>query len=130
MALADGHAVDDPDGSLIGDELRLEHQGVPPVVAVGGQARSLGGDPPRPVVLVTQELGKARTGIESRQAEPVDRSVPSDQGDGVQIADDSVVLDGKRHDSVLVRAALGGGLGCGTAGVRSQAGVQRPVPTG
>ena len=130
MALADGHAVDDPDGSLFGDELRLEHQGVPPVVAVGGQARSLGGDPPRSVVLVTQELGEACPGIESRQAEPVDGSVPSDQGDGVQIADDSVVLDGKRHDSVLVRAAPGGGPRCDATSDRAQAGVQRPVPTG
>ena len=59
-------------------------------MAVGAAGRR---DLPEAVVLVAEQLGEARRRVEVRQAQPVDRAVHPDQGGGVQVADDGVVLD-------------------------------------
>ena len=81
----------------VGHELGLEHERVAAVVAVGGHVRPLRGEPPRAVVLVPEQLGEAGRRVEAGQAQPVDRPVPADQGRGVEVADDAVILDGERH---------------------------------
>jgi hypothetical protein len=49
------------------------------------------------VLLVAEQRGEARRRVEARQAHPVDRAVPADEGGGLQVADDSVVFDSARH---------------------------------
>src|SRR4030095_12130641 len=62
------------------------------------------GDLPEAVVLGPEQGGEARRCIETRQAEPVDRSVRADQGDGVGVTDQRVVLDAQSHEVSEPRA--------------------------
>ena len=47
----------------------------------------------RPFLLVSQERREARAGIESWDAEPVDRPVVGDEGRGLGVSDERVLLD-------------------------------------
>jgi hypothetical protein len=50
-------------------------------------------DQPSTVVGRAEQCGEAGTRIETWKAEPVDRSVPADERDGLGVADECVVFD-------------------------------------
>ena len=54
---------------------------------------------------VVEDGGEERRAVESRPAEPVDRSVSGDQRRGPAVADDRIVADGGAH--ALARSLLG-----------------------
>src|SRR4029077_3860199 len=58
---------------------------------------SLRCDPPEAVVLGADERCEAGGRVEARETRPVDRPVGSDEHSRMQIADQAVVLDAKRH---------------------------------
>src|SRR6185369_12884145 len=51
---------------------------------------------------LAEDPGKACTGVEPRQAEPINRAVPPHQGRCLQVAIQSVIFDPERHDILLV----------------------------
>jgi hypothetical protein len=105
------HEVEDPDGALVGLPHRLEHEGVVEV-APGRLTADPGGDPPAAGLRPAEQRGEARRRVEARQTQPVDRAVAADEGGGLQVADDRVVLDPRRRRAgpelgrVVVHAAL------------------------
>lgn len=92
-AVALGHQVGDADRALVGLPLRVQDQGVGAVGAAGAAVRALGCDAPVAVVLVAEQSGEAGGRVEAWQAQPVDRAVHADQGRGLFVADEGVVLD-------------------------------------
>ena len=52
---------------------------------------------PAPVVLVPQQRAEHSGRVEAREAQPVDAALPRDQGAGVQIGQQGVVLQGGAH---------------------------------
>jgi hypothetical protein len=72
IAAARGHAVDEPHGSAIGLELRLEHErvaAIPPGHPADPSGRR---DQPAAVIGAAEERRKTRGRIETRQTQPVD----------------------------------------------------------
>ena len=62
----------------------------------GGRERTVpvrGSDLEAAAGLIIQDVGKDTGGVEPRPAEPVDGPVASDEGRGVHVADEAVVLD-------------------------------------
>ena len=57
------------------------------------------GDQPPAVGLVTDQRGEERGGVEPGRAHPVDRPVVSDQGRGLGVTDERVLLDARGHAS-------------------------------
>jgi hypothetical protein len=53
------------------------------------------------VAFVAEQPGEASPGVEAGEAEPVDRPVPPDQGRGVGVPDEGIVLDGQGHAITL-----------------------------
>ena len=60
------------------------------------------------VVVRAEQGGEAGTGVEAREAEPVDRALPADQRRGLQVADERVVLDALGHYRFSISSANGG----------------------
>ncbi len=56
-----------------------------------------GADPPEPVFIGPQQAGEDGRGVEAGKTQPVDRSVPADQGSGLHVPDECVVLDTAGH---------------------------------
>ncbi len=100
VVVPDGHAVGDAHRPARRVELGLEHERIRPVPATRGEDGTLAAgrrELPVAVGLVTEEPSEAGGGVEVRQAHPVDRSVDADEGGGVQVADDGVILDALAH---------------------------------
>jgi hypothetical protein len=101
---AQRHEVDDPDLAVFGLEVGLEDERVVPVRRPtrarrpGERSASIRGRS-------SPSSGEDRRRVEPGQAEPVDRSVLADQGDGVAVADHRVVLEGKAHVLLLCPSA-------------------------
>src|SRR5438132_694834 len=76
--------------------LRLQHERVRAVATPRPEAPGRRQEPP-PARLVTEEGREARSGVEPRETEPIDRSVATHQRRGVRVADHRVVLERKRH---------------------------------
>ena len=96
-ALALGHAVDHRHRAVGGLEVRLEDQGAVAVPAARGSAAVAGGQA-EPAVLGAAQQGREAGGrVEAGQAEPVDGAAARDQGRGLAVADQRVVLDGVGH---------------------------------
>ena len=55
-----------------------------------------------PVLLIPEQRGKARIRIKSRQAQPVDRAVPTHQPGGLAVSYQGVIFDRTRHGSLLM----------------------------
>ena len=63
------------------------------------------------MILGPQERTEGRGGIEARKAQPVDAAVVADEGAGVAVADERIVLDVQSHRPILSSATgvtLGG----------------------
>ena len=74
-------------------ELGLQHERVAAVAAPGRVELALRLDRPVPVLGVAEQRREDRSRVEARQAEPVDAAVAADERGGLEIADQSVVLD-------------------------------------
>ena len=97
MMMPRRHEVDNPDDATIGGDLGLEYHRVAPISADMRHDRLVGCDLPAAMLVSAEQLGEAASGVESRKAQPVDRTVSSDQGGSLGVADDRVVFDGLRH---------------------------------
>ena len=79
-----------------------------PVAAIAAlDPRQVGRRAQRPaaVLLRPDEGGEAGARVEPREAEPVDRPLARDERGGLEVADQPVVLDARRHGSTLPRSA-------------------------
>ena len=104
MVVTDRHAIGDAHRAGRGVELGLEHErirSVPPAGRKHRLGRSSRCDLPEAVGLVAEEPSEAGGRVEVRKAQPVDRAVHPDEGCGVQVPDDGVVLDRLAHASFL-----------------------------
>ncbi len=90
---AHGHAIDHGDGSALGLEVGFEHQGSFPVAALGPADITGRAKQPAAVFRNTQEGCKTGRGVESRQAQPVDGTVATDQCRSLAVADQSIIFD-------------------------------------
>src|SRR5262245_57257012 len=54
-------------------------------------------DLPPPVVLGPQQCAKTCSGIESREAKPINRAIAPNESSGVTVTDERVVLHSRRH---------------------------------
>jgi hypothetical protein len=64
------------------------------------------GDEPAPMLLLSQQRGEARCGVEAWQAQPVHRAVAADQGGRLQVTDQCVILHPHGNSSPGVLPAL------------------------
>ena len=78
---------------MLGVELGLVDERVLAVAALDPLDLAAGASSQRPLLLVAEQRGEARAGVEAREAEPVDRAVAADERRGLQVADQAVVLD-------------------------------------
>ena len=103
------HEVDDADRSLLGVPFGCQDQRVVPVVPSGRLIASGGGQAPPSGVGTAEQCGEAGRGVEPWQAQPVHGAVAADQGGGLQVAEQRVVLDaghGQRASSSRVMTTL------------------------
>jgi hypothetical protein len=98
-----GHAVDDPNCATARLELGFENQCRRPIAARSGHDVLRRRDVPSTVRLGPEQLRETRGGIESRQAQPVDRTVEADQRRSVHVADQSIVFDAESHPFPLLQ---------------------------
>jgi hypothetical protein len=91
-----GHEVDDTTYAIGGVPLGFQDQRAVAIPASRRSAR-LGGNQPASVLPIAEQTGKARVGVEARQAAPVDRTAAVDERSGLQPRDEGVVLDPSDH---------------------------------
>ncbi len=91
------HAVGHPDDARGGGELGLQHQRAGQVPAPDLADPAGRGDLPVTIPLVAEQRGETGFGIEPGQAQPVNRAVPADQRGRVQVTDECIVFDRRRH---------------------------------
>ncbi len=101
-AVARGHEIGHADGTARRLPLRLQDQGVSAIAAPYGGGGLLlvgvgGAQSPEAVLLGAEQSGEDRRGVEAGQAQPVDCAVPADQGGGLHVSDECVVLDAPGH---------------------------------
>ena len=87
------HEVDQLDDAGSGLKPRLQDQRIGPVAARGVDDLVRRRDQPAAVLVGAEQAGETGIGIESRPAQPVDRTVASDQSGGLAISDQSVIFD-------------------------------------
>ena len=97
VPLAYRHAVDDADRAVGGLEVGLEHERAGSVPTRGRRHLARRCDRPRSVLIGAQQAGEAGRGVEPGEAEPIDRSVPADDGRRLRVTDHGVVLERQRH---------------------------------
>ncbi len=102
-AVAGRHEVDDADPPVGRGPLALQDEGVPAVAPGGARPAARRRQPPEPVLRPAEQRREAGGRVQPGQAQPVDRAVPADEGRGVQVPDDPVVLDALRHLMSVVR---------------------------
>ena len=91
------HAVDDPHRAAVGLEVGLKDQRVSAVAPLHALHRGFGRYLPASVLRAAQQCREAGRRIEARHAEPVDRTIASNQRRRVAAADQGVVLYRQRH---------------------------------
>src|SRR5262249_18241006 len=89
----DGHEIDDRYYSFVRHVSGLEDERLFPVAALYAADLRHGSDQEATMVRSSEELGEAGARVELGQAEPVDRSVATDQGSGLAVAEEGVVFD-------------------------------------
>src|SRR5258706_7468925 len=91
------HEVGEPYGAVGSRELGFQDQGIGTVAAGGPGLLVDRRDQPPTMVGRPQQRGEAGAAVEARQAQPVDRASVRDQGRGLAVADQAVILDPLRH---------------------------------
>ena len=79
----------------IGPEARFKNERVAAIAPRDPNVVIARRDPPAAMLVVAEQRGEAGFGIETRPAQPVDRAVAPDQGGGLAIADQGMVLDAR-----------------------------------
>jgi hypothetical protein len=105
-AIAGRHEVDDPRRAVGGLEVGLQDQRPLAVAARHDADLPGGGDKPAPMLLLSQQRGEARCGVEVGQAQPVHRAVAANQGRGLQVTDQRVILNPHGKSSPDMQPAL------------------------
>ena len=90
-AVAGRHEVDEHGAAGRRPEGRLEDQRAIAIAPRGGELQIARRDAPAAVLRRADQRGEAGTGIEARQAEPVDRAVLGDEGCAFAVPDHGVV---------------------------------------
>ena len=90
------HELDRTDGAVVRLVDRLENEGVVAVAAGHAAHRTGRGKEPSSVLSPAEKRGKARTGVESGEAAPVDGSGTTHERRRLKVAEQRVVLD-RRH---------------------------------
>ena len=91
--LAERHEVDDLADPALGEEARHEDGGPGQVELLGRERLVDGPDREAPALSAVEDRAEQAGSVEALGAEPVDRALVADERDGVQVADDAVVLD-------------------------------------
>ena len=78
-------------------ELGLQYQRVRPITSAHVFHLAFGCEEPASVVRRADQRRKARGGIETRHAQPVDGPFAAHEPGGARIADQCIVLDGDGH---------------------------------
>ena len=97
MLLARIHEVDHRGGAGIGLEPRLEDERVRAVAPGHLRLRIGRRDQPAAIIVVAENRRETSSGVEARQAKPVDRTVASNERCGLAVADQSIIFDGEDH---------------------------------
>src|SRR5439155_23842400 len=92
------HELDHPHGALVCLEYRLEDERVAPIAAAGPSHYHGRRQEPAAVIRLTQQRGKAGTGVEAGEAAPVDGPLSADKRRRLEVADQRIVLD-SRHSA-------------------------------
>src|SRR5215469_6322537 len=109
--IARRHEVDDANCAAHGVPGRLEDQRVALVLPADVTApvhrpfADRWAYSPAAVVLVTQQGCEARVGVEPGQAQPVQCTIAADEGGGLHVTDQRVILDQARHRSLQFGAS-------------------------
>ena len=101
VVVARRHEVRDPHCARRGVPLLLEYESAVLVRATGGQASVLGSDQPPAIGGRPQQGREAGGGIKTRDTQPIDRAVPTDEGRRMGVADQGIILDALAHPSEL-----------------------------
>src|SRR5215469_3233293 len=101
---SDRHEVLDFANALVGEEPGDQHVGVGEVELLGLRGR-VGGQFERPAPVRIEDRGEHAGGVEARAAVPVDGAVRANQGDAMQVANQSVVGDRQVASARLLPAA-------------------------
>src|SRR5438105_2259771 len=106
MAGAKRHEIDEPCGTIAGFKPCFEDQGFAPVAPCYTGRFIARGDFPAAVLFRAKQGRKTGLRIEPRPAEPVDRAVTPDEGGGLAVADQGIILDAGRHGGLLEHQRL------------------------
>jgi hypothetical protein len=88
----EGHEIDDSDTPRFSCEVGLKDQRV---TAIGLPRRATlitRANPPMAVFFRSEQSRKTGSGVESGKTKPIDRSSKIDQGSGVSVTDETVIL--------------------------------------
>ena len=97
-AIARAHEIHDDHGASGGLVACLEYRCSGPVGSADGACGPSWAQHPSTVFRPAEQRRKARIRVEARQAEPVDRPIPRDEGSAMAVADEGVVLkSGRGH---------------------------------
>jgi len=91
---AERHGIGDADQARAAAQLGHQDPAVG-LVAVTGLDQVLGGDGEGPAPGSVEHAAEQRRGVEPRDAQPGDGTVPRDEGGGRPVADEAVVFDGE-----------------------------------
>ena len=118
--LVDRHEIDQGHAAVGRIEDGLQHHGA---VSVGAADARLGigwADPPSPVLGRAEQSRETGIAVEAWPAQPVDGAIATDQSGGRAIADQCIILDGKRQVGAHGRSDAAARLGA----ARGQPGIQ------
>src|SRR5262249_12993565 len=90
------HEIDQGNTAIPGIENRLQHHGAVVISAADTWHRVGGADLPSSVFGRAEQGCEARIAVEAWPAQPIDGAVATDEGRGLAITDQRIVLDGHR----------------------------------
>ena len=85
---------------MVGLERRLQNERVAEIAARDANVARLGRDWPSSVPSFAKQRRETRRAVEARQAQPVYRTVASNEREGLAIADDGVIFDTAGHQGL------------------------------
>src|SRR5262249_4313831 len=90
-------AIDQRHAAFAGLEHGLQHPGLALVAPRHRAHSALGREQPVAVLLVAEDRGEARAGVEARDTQPVDRAGARDEACPARIADERVLFERNAH---------------------------------
>src|SRR5713226_2540689 len=104
-ALAQRHEVDENGLARVGRKRGFEDEGVVPIATRRARGLIERLDLPMAVARLAEQRSEARAAIEARPAQPIDGAAVGDEGGGLAIADERVVLDPRCHGAEPVKSS-------------------------